>query len=57
MRRIWLATALIGLILTLGPSLLVFAGRLSWEAHSQLMVAGMILWFTGAILGIRRKRG
>ncbi len=57
MRRIWLATALAGLILTLAPSLLVFAGRLSWDAHAQLMTAGMVLWFAGATLGIRRKRG
>jgi hypothetical protein len=57
MRRLWLATALVGLILTLAPSLLVFAGRLSWDAHAQLMAAGMVLWFVGASLGIRRKRG
>jgi hypothetical protein len=48
---------LVGLILTLAPSLLVFAGRLSWDAHAQLMAAGMVLWFVGATLGIRRKRG
>jgi len=56
MRKIWFATALAGLILTLVPSLLVFAGRLSWDAHAQLMAAGMVLWFAGATLGIRRKR-
>lgn len=57
MRRIWLITALAGLILTLGPSLLVFAGRLSWDAHAQLMAVGMVLWFVGASFGMRRKRG
>jgi len=57
MRRIWLVTALAGLILTLGPSLLVLAGRLSWDAHAQLMAVGMVLWFVGASFGIRRKRG
>ena len=57
MRRIWLALALVGLILTLAPSLLVFAGRLSWDTHARLMAAGMVLWFAGATLGIRRRSG
>jgi amino acid permease len=53
MRRIWLITALAGLILTL----VVLAGRLSWDAHAQLMAVGMVLWFVGASFGMRRKRG
>ena len=54
MRRVWLFISLGGLILTLGPSLLVFAGRLAWQTHAQLMVVGMVLWFVGAPLSMRR---
>jgi len=50
----WLIAAA-GLVLTLGPSLLVFWGKLSWSRHAQLMVVGMILWFVGATLGWRRR--
>ena len=55
MRRLWKCTALAGLILTLVPSLLVFAGRLSWGAHAQLMAVGMALWFVGRPLALRRR--
>lgn len=37
-----------GLLLTVVPSCLVFAGFLGWQAHVQLMLAGMVLWFTTA---------
>lgn len=40
--------ALAGLILTVIPSFLVFMGKLSWNAHSQLMLVGMICWFVSA---------
>jgi hypothetical protein len=55
MRVIYLILAGIGLILTVGPSFLVFFGRLPWEIHARLMAAGMVLWFVGAPLGLRRK--
>jgi hypothetical protein len=54
MRKIFLATAYLGLGLTIGPSLGVFSGIISWRAHSQLMVVGMVLWFVGATWGMRR---
>lgn len=44
-----------GLLLTLGPSLLVFAGRLSWSRHAQAMLLGTVLWFIGAALGMRGR--
>ncbi|MFA9453911.1 MAG: hypothetical protein ACERK6_08350 [Candidatus Aminicenantaceae bacterium] len=54
MRRFWLFISLIGLILTLGPSLLVFAGRLTWQIHALLMAIGMVLWFVSTPLALRR---
>ncbi len=54
MRKFWKGIAMGGLILTLVPSLLVFAGRLSWGTHAQLMVVGMVLWFIGRPLALRR---
>lgn len=35
----------VGLGLTVGPALLVFAGAISWETHASLMFVGTILWF------------
>ena len=38
----------LGLILTVGPSFLVFAGLLEWRTHATLMLAGTVLWFLTA---------
>jgi hypothetical protein len=38
----------IGLLLTVVPSVLVFAGSISLDLHKQLMAAGMLLWFLTA---------
>jgi hypothetical protein len=54
MRRLWQFLSFCGLALTLGPSLLVFAGRLAWETHAQLMAVGMVLWFICRPLAVRR---
>ncbi|MEA1996533.1 MAG: hypothetical protein U9N45_02800 [Gemmatimonadota bacterium] len=48
--------SILGLVLTVAPSLLVFCGALSWKAHVQLMTAGMILWFLFAPVWIAGKR-
>lgn len=37
-----------GLILTVVPSLLVFAGEITFQSHKQLMLVGMLLWFATA---------
>ena len=34
-----------GLILTIVPSILVFAGEITFSLHTSLMMVGMILWF------------
>lgn len=42
--------ALIGLLLTIVPSILVAMGLLSWHTHATLMTIGMIVWFIAASL-------
>jgi hypothetical protein len=37
--------SLIGLALTLLPSILVFAHQMDWNIHITLMIIGTILWF------------
>lgn len=56
MRTVALITALIGLALTIVPSLFVFSGNLSWGDHAQLMFIGMILWFIFAPIGMKRRK-
>ena len=38
----------VGLVLTVGPSFLVFAGVIAWETHAALMLVGTVLWFATA---------
>ncbi len=56
MRTVAIITALIGLVLTVVPSLFVFLGDVSWEDHAQLMFIGMILWFIFAPIGMKSKK-
>ena len=53
MRRAAIAASAIGLLLTLVPGCLVFAGALPWETHANLMFAGMVLWFLAAPVWFR----
>lgn len=45
----------IGLILTLGPSVLVFLGLISLETHKILMLIGTVLWFVATPFWMYRK--
>lgn len=47
----------LGLALSIVPSLLVFAGRLSMETNLNLMAVGMVLWFATAVFWIKRDQG
>lgn len=40
--------SLVGLVLTVGPAFLVFAGTLTWSQHATLMFIGTVLWFATA---------
>lgn len=35
----------VGLLLTIGPAIMVFNNQLSFENHRLLMLVGMVLWF------------
>ena len=45
-----------GLMLTLVPSILVFAGKLEWQTHSTLMLLGMLCWFCSAPWLMKSKK-
>ena len=45
MRIIWKTLSFAGLVLTVLPSFLVFAGRIDWSTHANLMIIGSVLWF------------
>jgi hypothetical protein len=47
--------ALTGLGFTIIPSLLVFTDRISFEMHTNLMIAGMILWFVASPFWMKEK--
>lgn len=55
MKPILALFSLAGLALTVAPAFLVFAGRLGWNAHANLMIAGMILWFSTAPFWLGKK--
>jgi len=48
--------AVLGLVLTIAPAVLVWTGRMSWSRHAALMLAGMVLWFVFAPLGWPGRR-
>ncbi|MCB0657058.1 MAG: hypothetical protein KDC57_13025 [Saprospiraceae bacterium] len=53
MKNVFGLIALVGLALTLVPSILVFTGSMTNAMHKWLMTLGMLLWFGGA-MGYRR---
>ena len=55
MRRIAAVLSIVGLVLTVGPSLLVFKGMIGWSVHAHLMFAGMLLWFVCAPFWMREE--
>ncbi len=53
MKTTMIALALLGLALTVIPSVLVFLNRLDWQTHAHLMLLGTVLWFATAPLWMR----
>lgn len=49
MKKFWLVLAISGLLLTLLPSILVFAGEIRLEEHYPVMLVGTLLWFVGRV--------
>jgi len=56
MRLILRSVSVIGLALTLIPSVLVLLNAISWNLHADLMTAGMLVWFATAPGWIRSSR-
>jgi hypothetical protein len=56
MKRVVMLCSLLGLALTVGPSMLVFAGRLTWAQHADAMLAGAVLWFGCAPFWLGKRR-
>lgn len=56
MRKLNIAFSILGLCLTILPSLFVFYGLMTWKIHTQLMFAGMLFWFTFAPLWMRKRK-
>ncbi len=48
MKKMMFALSLIGLALTVIPSVFVFLNQLAWQTHAHLMLLGTVLWFAAA---------
>ncbi|MEX0929590.1 MAG: hypothetical protein WD266_12155 [Balneolales bacterium] len=48
MKVILFVVSMLGLVLTVAPSVFVFFQVIDVETHKQLMLAGMLLWFLAA---------
>ena len=55
MKNILKIISLLGLALTIVPSLLVFRGTINLKLHYNLMIIGMVLWFGSAPLWMKSK--
>jgi uncharacterized membrane protein YGL010W len=55
MKIILISLALVGLLATVLPSVLVYFGVMELETHKAVMAIGMIVWFITAPLFMKRK--
>jgi hypothetical protein len=55
MKKILIIISIIGLVLTVVPSVLVFIQEISMEVHKQFMIVGMLMWFTTAPFWIKEQ--
>ena len=55
MRPILQALSVGALLLTIVPAVLVFLGKIPFENHAALMLAGTLLWFITASLWMGRE--
>jgi hypothetical protein len=56
MKKILIIVSFIGLILTILPSILVFAKVIEMENHFTLMIIGTVLWFGTAPFWMKSKK-
>ena len=57
MKNILKIISLLGLVLTIVPSTLVFKQVIDLNLHYNLMIIGMVLWFGSAPFWMRSKSG
>jgi len=55
MKYILIILSIIGLVLTIAPSVLVFMNVIEFETHKHLMLAGTLIWFFTAPFWIKEK--
>lgn len=55
MRKVLITISVIGLMLTIIPSILVFTQNMTMDTHKQLMAVGMIMWFGTAVFWIKEQ--
>lgn len=54
MKTISKGISYVGLLLTVVPSILVFAGAMELDIHKTLMWIGMVLWFVPAPFWLKK---
>lgn len=55
MKILLIVISIIGLGLTIIPSIMVFAGEITLQSHKQLMLAGAILWLGTSPFWIKKQ--
>ncbi len=55
MKKVLWPISIIGLLLTIIPSFLVFNGTLTLESHKLYMTVGMVLWFATASILLKEE--
>lgn len=55
MKILLIILSVIGLGLTIIPSMLVFLQEISMESHKQFMLIGMVLWFATSPFWIKEQ--
>jgi hypothetical protein len=53
MKPIFKSISYLALVLTVAAPLLVWAGQISIETNKNLLILGMILWFSSAVFWIK----
>jgi hypothetical protein len=56
MKILLISMALIGLLATVLPSILVYSGTIELETHKTIMGIGMVVWFVTAPFFMKRKK-
>ena len=53
MKKLLIVLSIIGLLLTIVPSILVFTGDLTLQSNKNIMIVGMVLWFATASIWMK----